>query len=156
MEEIAVRWGSVEDAGAIARVLELNSISVRDVAKETYIVAEERGEILAVGRCLLARKRMVLGPLAVVPWVGEHRLAVALYSGAGKLAQETGLREVWADCDEQRESLLEAGYRWRVGGWHLDTTRYLDEYERLPERGWDRVLSVWGAAHIPFFRTFRA
>ena len=59
MDEIAVRWGSVEDGGAIGRVLGLNSMSERDVPKETYVVAEERGEILAVGRCLLARKRLV-------------------------------------------------------------------------------------------------
>jgi hypothetical protein len=78
MDEIAVRWGSVEDGGAIGRVLRLNSMSVRDVPKETYIVAEERGEILAVGRCLLARKRLLLDTLAVAPGVGEHSFAVAL------------------------------------------------------------------------------
>jgi hypothetical protein len=78
MDEIAVRWGSVVDGGAIARVLGLNSMSERDVPKETYVVAEERGEILAVGRCLLARKRLLLDTLAVAPGVGEHSFAVAL------------------------------------------------------------------------------
>lgn len=156
MDEIVVRWGSLEDGGEIARVLELNSMSGRNVLTETYIVAEEGGEILAVGRCLLARKHLVLGPLVVDPWAEEHRFAVALYSGAGKLAQEIGFREVWADCDEHQEYLLEAGYRRRVGGWHLDTRRSLDEYETLPERGWRRVLSLWGATYVPFFRAFRA
>ena len=156
MDEIAVRWGSVEDGGAIGRVLRLNSMSVRDVPKETYIVAEERGEILAVGRCLLARKRLVLDTLAVAPGVGEHSFAVALYSGARNLVQEMGLREVWANCDEHREYLLEAGYHRRVGGWLLDTMRSPNEYERLPERGWRRVLFLWGTTQAPFFRAFRA
>lgn len=156
MDEIAVRWGSVEDGGAIARVLGLNSMSERDVPKETYIVAEERGGILAVGRCLLARKRLVLDRLAVAPGAAEHICAVALYSGVGNLVQEMGLREVWANCDEHREYLLEAGYHRRVDGWRLDTTGFPSEYERLPERGWRRVMFLWGATQAPFFRAFRA
>ncbi len=156
MNAIAIRWGGFEDEGAIADVLGLNSMSERDVPKDTYILAEERGAILAVARCLLARKSLVLGPLAVDPWAEEHRFAVALYSGAGRLAQEMGLREVWADCDEHQEYLLEAGYRRRVGGWCLVTTLPLSEYEKLPERGLRRVLSLWGATHVPFCRSFRA
>ena len=156
MDEIAVRWGSVEDGGAIARVLGLNSMSERDVPKETYVVAEERGEILAVGRCLLARKRLVLDRLAVAPGAAEHICAVALYSGVGNLVQEMGLREVWANCDEHRQYLLEAGYHRRVDGWRLDTTRFPSEYERLPERGWRRVMFLWGVTQVPFFRAFRA
>jgi hypothetical protein len=156
MNEIAVRWGSVEDGGAIGRVLGLNPMSERDVPNETYIVAEERGQILAVARCLLTGKRLVLGTLAVDPGAGEHNFAVALYSGAGNLVQEMGLREVWADCDEHREYLLEAGYHRRAGGWHLDTMRSPNERGRLPERGWRRVMSLWGSTQVPFFRAFRA
>ena len=155
MDEIAVRWGSVEDGGAIARVLGLNSMSERDVPKETYIVAEVRGGILAVGRCLLARKRLVLGRLAVAPGAAERSCAVTLYSGVGNLVQEMGLREVWANCDEHREYLLEAGYHRRVGGWRLDTARSTNEYEKLPERGWRRMIFLWGTASVPFFRAFR-
>jgi hypothetical protein len=70
--------------------------------------------------------------------------------------QTMGLREVWVDCDEHREYLLEAGYHRCVGGWRLDTTRSRNEYERLPERGWRRVMFLWGGTHIPFFRAFRA
>jgi hypothetical protein len=69
--------------------------------------------------------------------------------------QKMGLREVWADCDEHREYLLKAGYQQRVGEWHLDTTRSPNEYEGLPEHGWRRVLFLWGAVHVPFFRAFR-
>ena len=156
MDEIVVRWGNLKDRGGISRMLRLNSMSARDIPKETYIVAEERGEILAVGRCLLASKHLVLGPLTVDPWAGEHRFAVALYSGAGTLAQEIGLREVWVDCDKHPEYLLEAGYRRHVGGWRLDTTRSFDNYESIPERGWRRVLSLWSDVHVPFFRAFRA
>jgi hypothetical protein len=107
-------------------------------------------------RSLVASKHLVLGPLAVDPWAGEHRFAVALYSGAGTLAREMGLREVWVDCDEHREYLLEAGYRRRMGGWHLDTTGSFGNYERLPERGWRRVLALWSDVHVPFFRAFGA
>ena len=156
MDEIAIRWGSVEDGGAIARILGLNSMSERDVPKETHIVAEVRGGILAVGRCLLARKRLILDRLAVAPGAAEHTCAVALYSGVGKLVQEMGLRGVWANCDEHREYLLEAGYHRRVDGWRLDTTRFPSEYKRLPERGWRRVMFLWGATQVPFFRAFRA
>jgi hypothetical protein len=156
MDEIAVRWGNLKDWSKITRMLGLNSMSAQDVPKETYIVAEEKGEILAVGRCLVARKHLVLGPLTVDPWAGEHRFAVALYSGVGTLAQEIGLREVWVDCDEHQEYLLEACYRRRVGGWHLDTTQSFGAYERLPERGWRRVLSLWSAVQVPFFRAFGA
>lgn len=156
MDEIVVRWGSLEDEGAIAHVLGLNSMSGRNVLQETYIIAEKRGEIMAVARCLMARKHLVVGPLAVDPWAGEHCFAVALYSGAGALAQEMGFREVWAECDEHQEYLLEVGYRRRVGGWHLDTRRSLNEYETLPERSWRRLLSLWGTTHVPFFRAFRS
>ena len=156
MDEIAVRWGSVEDKDVIARILGLNSAPEGNLTKETHIVAEARGEILAVARCLLARKRLVVGTPAVDPWAGKHRFAVALYSGAGELAREMGLREVWADYDEHREYLLEADYRRHEGGWRLKPIRYFDEYERFPERGWRRLMFLWGAAYVPFFRAFRA
>ena len=119
-------------------------------------VALMRGEILAVGRSLLAHKRLVLGTLAVARGAAEHSCAVALYSGAGNLVQEMGLREVWANCDEHRDYLLEAGYRRRMDGWRLDTMRSPNEYERRPGRGWRRVMFLWGATQAPFFRAFRA
>ena len=122
--------------------------------EERFIVAEERGEILAVVRCRTGRKRLLLGPLAVDPWAGEYRFAVALYSGAKDLAQEMGLREVWVDSDKHREYLLAAGYRWRVGGWRLDTVLFLNEYKELPKSGWRRVLFLWGVPNVPFFRAF--
>jgi hypothetical protein len=156
MDEIVVRWGNLEDKGEISYILNLNSIPARDVLEKAFIVAEERGEILMVGSYLIVRERLVLGPLSVDPWVGKRRFAVALYSGAGKLAREMGLREVWAKCDEHREYLLEAGYSRHVGEWRLDTTRSFGNHERLPERGLRRVLSLWSTDHIPFFRAFRA
>ncbi len=56
------------------------------------------------------------------------------------------------NLDDNREYLLEAGYRWRVDGRPLDTMPFLDEYEELPQSGWRRVLYLWGAPNIPFFR----
>jgi N-acetylglutamate synthase-like GNAT family acetyltransferase len=156
VDEIAVRWGSVEDGGAIGRVLELNSIPERNVLEKAFIVAQEKGEILAVGSYLIARERLVLGSLAVDPWVGKRRFVVSLYTGAGRLAREMGLRKVWTERDEHREYLLEAGYHRHVGGWGLCTTRAFGNYERLPERGWRRILSLWSAESVPFFRAFRA
>jgi hypothetical protein len=156
MDEIVVRWGNPEDGGGIGRILGLNSMPGRDVLEKEFIVAEEGDEILAIGAYLIGRERLVLGPLAVDPWVGERRFAVTLYSGARTLAREMGLREVWTERDEHREYLLEAGYRRRMGGWRLDTGRSFGEYETLPERGWRRMLYLWGTTHVPFFRAFRA
>ena len=156
MGEIAVRWGSVEDGSAIACVLGLNSVPGRDVLDKAFIVAQEKGEIMAVGSYLIARERLVLGPVAVDPWAGERRFAVTLYSEAGKLAWDMGLREVWTERDEHREYLLEAGYCRQADGWRLDATWYSGNYERLPERGWRRVLFLWSTDQVPFFRAFRA
>jgi hypothetical protein len=64
--------------------------------------------------------------------------------------QKMGLREMWVGCDEHREYLLEADYHRRVGGWRLGTTRSPNEYERLPERGWRRVIFLWGASTSRF------
>jgi hypothetical protein len=152
--EIEVRWGGSVDRSAIARVLELNFLPGWIAFEERFIVAEERGEISAVVRCRAGCERLLLGPLAVDPWAGEHRFAVALYSGAGELAREAGLREVWADPSYGCEYVLEAGYRRRAGGWRLDTIPPLGEYGGLPKSGWRRGLSLWGASNIPFFRAF--
>ncbi len=154
MSEIHVRWGGSGDRNGIARVLELNSMPGWNAFEERFIVAEERGEILAVVSCRTGRKRLLLGPLAVDPWAGEHRFAVALYSAAKDLAREMGLREVWADSRHNREYLLKAGYRRRAGGWRLETMPPFYEYEELPESGWRRVLLLWGAPNVPFFRAF--
>ena len=154
MDEIVVRWGNLEDKGEISYILNLNSIPARDVLEKAFIVAEERGEILMVGSYLIVRERLVLGPLSVDPWVGKRRFAVALYSGAGKLALEIGLREVWADSNDRREYLLDAGYCRHVSGWRLNEIPSYDELEGLPKSGWRRALSLWGASTIPFFRAF--
>jgi hypothetical protein len=69
--------------------------------------------------------------------------------------KKMGEREAWAGCDEHREYLLEAGYHRRIGGWRLDTARSTNEYEKLPERGWRRMIFLWGTASVPFFRAFR-
>jgi hypothetical protein len=155
MNEIVVRWGNPEDRGRITHILRLNSMPARNVPERTYIVAEERGEVLAVVSYRTRRKRLLLGSLAVDPWAGEHRFAVALYSGAKDLTREMGLREVEVDSDDKREYLLEAGYHRLVGGWRVDKMPPFYEYEELPKSGWRRVLFLWGAPNVPFFRAFR-
>ena len=154
MSDIKVRWGRSGDRNGIARILELNHMPGWITFEERFIVAEDRGEILAVVRCRIGRKRLLLGPPTVDPWTGDHRFAVALYSAAESLAREIGLREVCAESDDHREYLLEAGYRRCVGGWRLYTMPYLDGYNELPKSGWRRVLFLWGASNIPFFRAF--
>ncbi len=154
MSEINVRWGGSGDRNGIARVLELNSIPGWIAFEERFIVAAERGEILAVVCCRTGGTRLLLGPLAVDPPAGEYRFDVALYSGAKDLAREMGLREGWAASDDNREYLLEAGYRRHLGGWRLDTMPSFYEYEELPKSGWRRVLFLWGAPNAPFFRAF--
>jgi hypothetical protein len=154
LSEIEVRWGGSTDRNGVARILELNSIPGWIAFEERFIVAEERGEILAVVRYRTGCECLLLGPLAVDPWPDEHRFAVALYSGAGKLALEIGLREVWAESNDRREYLLDAGYRRHVSGWHLNEIPSYDELEGLPKSGWRRALSLWGASNIPFFRAF--
>jgi hypothetical protein len=159
LSEIKVRWGGSVDRSGIARVLEQNSIPGWIAFEERFIVAEEPGKILAVMRYRAGRKRLLLGPPVVDPRTGEHRFAVALYSAAEALAREMGLREVWADSDDNREYLLDAGYSRQVGGWRLDTMPSLDEYEDydyevLPKSGWRRVRFLWGVPNVPFFRAF--
>lgn len=55
--------------------------------------------------------------------------------------------------DFERER-LSGGYRRRMGGWRLDPARPFDNYKDLPESGWRRALSLWGATNVPFFRAF--
>ncbi len=76
--------------------------------------------------------------------------------GSGNAGTGAWLTRGVVGCDEHREYLLEACYRRRMGGWHLDRTGSFGDYERLPERGWRRVLALWSNVHVPFFRAFGA
>jgi hypothetical protein len=131
---IEVRWGLEEDEEGIAGLMDLNGIGRASAFGERFIVAERSGKVLAALRYSTEPKRLLLGLLVSDPWTEERPLAVALYVGAGELAQETGVREVLAHSVLHAEDYpYEAGYRWRFpGGWYLDTTPSLCRRKELP------------------------
>lgn len=152
---IEVRWGLREDEARVAELLELNGMPRWSAFEERYIVAEERGEVLAALGYRMASKRLFLGLLVADPWGGERRLAEALYAGALDLAWEAGIGEVYARtvCGDYPG---EVGYRWRRGSWYADTILPFEIWRELPASGWRRVLDLMGIAAVPFFRAFRS
>src|SRR5918997_3247212 len=93
---VEVRWGRSEDELQIARLLELNGVPRWLAFEERYIVAEERGEVVAALGYRTAHRELFLGLLVVDPRGGERCLAEALYAGALELAREAGIGEVCA------------------------------------------------------------
>lgn len=156
MEGIEVRWGCPEDEAGIAVLLELNGMPRWAAFEERFIVvAGPDGWILAALRYRTSSKRLFLGMLVADPWGGERVLARALYSGAGDLAREMGMREVLAD--RYADYPYDVGYyrgRGR-GGWRLDAARVPEIREELPAGGWRRVFALMGAVATPFSRAFR-
>jgi hypothetical protein len=156
-EEIEVRWGLEEDETRIAELMELNGMSRAMAFEERFIVAEKGGKVLAALRYRTEPKRLLLGLLVSDPWAEERPLAVALYSEAGDLAREMGVREVRVRPVLHVDDYpYEAGYRWRFsGGWYLDVTRPRDSRRELPSVGWRRMVALLGLPAVPFFRAFR-
>jgi hypothetical protein len=115
---VLVRWGLAEDEEKVAVLLQLNGMSSRLAVGETFVVAEENGEVVAALRYKLEPKRLALGMLVADPWRAERRLAVALYAEAKRLAQELGAVEVRAQTTNWgRAYAREAGYRRNLDGW---------------------------------------
>ena len=153
--EIEVRWGLREDEVCIAELLELNGMSRPTAFEERFIVAEERGEMLAVIDYRTVSKRLLLGLLVTDPWLEERPLATALYAGAVTLAREAGIGEVHARPGRYVDYPCEVGYRWRRGGWRRNAALPSGEREEIPAGGWRRVLALLGVVSVPFFRGFR-
>jgi hypothetical protein len=151
---VDVRWGLLEDEPKIADILELNGMPRWVAYEERFIVAEREGKVLAAVRYRTEPKWLLLGLLVTDPWAEERSLAEALYFGAGKLAREMGLSDVWAKADRRVDYPHRAGYRRLLGGWHLEATRPLGDWEELPGSGWRRVLASLSALTVPFFRAF--
>ncbi len=158
LEGIEVRWGLLEDEPGIADILELNGMPRWIAFEERYIVAEKGREILAAVRYRTEPKRLLLGLLVSDPWAEEHSLAVALYAGAGELAREMGVSEVFAlPFPYIGEYPSEAGYRRRARReWRLDTTLAPEAWGELPAGGWRRALALLGFLGVPFFGAFPA
>ena len=119
---IEVRWGLLADEAAVAELLELNGMPRWVAFEERFIVAEEDGRVLGALRYRTESKRLLLGLLVVDPWAGEERMARALYTGAGELARELGVREVVAS-GARAGYAGEAGYRRWGRDWRLDPAR---------------------------------
>jgi|SRR5215210_602172 len=153
---IEVRWGLREDEIRIAELLELNGIPRPVAFEERFIVAEERGEMLAALSYQTESKQLRLGFLVADPWAKERSLARALYSGAVALAWEAGVGEVHARPSPHGDYPYEVGYSpWR-GGWRTNTALPSEVRGELPAGGWRRIFALLGAVSVPFFRTFRA
>jgi hypothetical protein len=156
-EGIEVRWGLLEDEPKIADLLELNGMPRWTAFEERYIVAEKDGEILAAIRYRTEPKRLLLGLLVTDPWAEERPLAVALYAGAGELAREMGVGEVFAQALPHGDYPREAGYRRRGRReWRLDATRSPGSRKELPGGGWRRAFALLGVLAVPFFGAFSA
>jgi Acetyltransferase (GNAT) family len=122
LEGVEVRWGLSGDEGAVAELLELNGMPRWISFEERFVVAEKDGKILGAVRYRTESKRLILCLLVVDPWAGEERLARALYRGAGGLARELGVHEVFASASPAHYPKM-AGYRRRGRGWRLDVRR---------------------------------
>ena len=114
---VQVRWGLHEYEEKVSELLELNGMPRSIAFEERFIVAEKEERVLADLRYRTEPKRLMLGLLLPDPWADERALAVALYIGAGKLAQEMGVREVRARTERRVNHPSVAGYRRRIGGW---------------------------------------
>lgn len=154
MEGIEVRWGRSKDEAGIAALLELNGMPRWAAFEERFIVAAgPDGMILAALRYRTASKRLLLGMVVADPWGGERVLARALYSGAGDLAREMGVREVLV-C-RYADYPYDAGYYRRRGGWRLEVAGIPEVRKELPTGGWRRVFALMGVVATPFLRAFR-
>jgi hypothetical protein len=151
---VEVRWGLLEDGPKIADILELNGMPRWVAYEERFIVAEKEGEALAAVRYRMVPNWLLLGLLVTDPWSEERPLAIALYFGAGKLAQEMGLKDVWAKADRRVDYLHKAGYRRLLGGWHLEATRPLGDWEEVRASGWRRIFASLSNLFVPFSRAF--
>ena len=146
---VKVRWGLAEDEGAVADLLELNGMPRWISYEERFVVAEEGGKVVGALRYRTEKERLLLGLLVVDPWVGEERLARALYAGTADLAPELGAEEVVASAARGHYP-GSAGYRRRGRDWRLVVVPTIDAHGGVAKGGWRRVLSLLGELPVPF------
>ena len=91
-----VRRGLVGDAPRIADLIEQNGIPRWVAFEERFILAEERGRLVAVLRFREGPECLFLGLLVAEPRAEEGSVAVDLYNGARVMARELGLQEIRA------------------------------------------------------------
>ncbi len=149
-----VRWGLREDEARVGELLELNGMPRPLAFEERFIVAEEKGEVLAALSYRMVSKRLLLGLLVAGPWAEERLPATALYAGAAALAWEAGIGEVRGQSNPYGDYPREVGYLRCRGGWRSDAS-FFEVRGELPEGGWRRVFALLGFVTVPFFRAFR-
>lgn len=120
---VEVRRGSAEDMLRISDFLEFNGIPRWVAFEERFIVAEEGGRLVAAMRFREDPEKLRLGLLAIGPFPGQRRLAVALYSGAKAMACGLGLGEVRIHGDSHRTHPRAAGFHRCESGWRMDVAR---------------------------------
>ncbi len=153
---LRVRRSGLTDSSGVANILRMNGLPGQLSHEEAFLVAEAKGDILAVLAYRVEAQRLSLGIMAADPWANEGALARLLYAEAHSLARELGLREVRALANVYGYYSHTVGYRKRAGGWQLRTDRPLELRDELPEKGWRRLLALfgWAAAGVPFFSAF--
>lgn len=138
---IEVRWSLPGDEPKIAALLELNSRPRWEASEERFIVAEEKGKILAALPYETTSKRLWVGLLIANPWAEERSVARALYAGLGDLAREKGVGGVLAQSVSYADYPYEAGFLQCGPWWWLDTT-WPAHGSGLPGGGWHRVVAL--------------
>ena len=153
---LRVRRSGLTDSSGVANILRMNGVPGKLSQKEAFLVAEAKGDILAVLAYRVEAQHLSLGIMAADPWASEASLASLLYAEAHSLARELGLREVRALANVYGDYPHAVGYRRRAGGWQLRTDRPLELRDELPEKGWRRLLALLGraGAGVPFFSAF--
>ena len=153
---LRVRRSGLTDSSGVANILRMNGLPGQLSHEEAFLVAEAKGDILAVLAYRVEAQRLSLGIMAADPWANEGALARLLYAEAHSLARELGLKEVRALPNVYGVYCHTVGYRKRAGGWQLRTDRPLELRDKLPEKGWWRLLALlgWAAAGVPFFSAF--
>ncbi len=153
---LRVRRSELTDSSAVAKLLRMNGVPGQLSHEEAFLVVEAKGDILAVLAYRVEVQRLSLGIMAVDPCANEDALARLLYAEAHSLARELGLTEVRALANVYGDYRHTAGCRKRLGSWRLRTYRPLELREKLPEKGWRRLLALlgWAAASVPFFSAF--
>jgi len=154
LEDVEVRWGLAEEESAVADLLELNGMPRWIAFEERFVVAKKDGKVLGAVRYRTESKRLLLGLLVVDPWVGEERLARALYHGAGELAEEMGVGEVVVSVTRAGYP-GSAGYRRWGRSWRLDVGAPLNHRGRITAGGGRTLSSLLADLVGPFYRPFQ-
>jgi hypothetical protein len=149
-----VRRSRPADSTRVTELLEMNGMSRRFAEEEAFLVAERGGEILAALAYRVGIRRLMLGVFVADPRGPERPLERMLYAEAYLFAREMGLEEVRVPSPSTETAPTMSDTVSGTAYWQLGTGDRLEFRGALPEGGWRRVLALWGATPVPFFRPF--